>query len=571
MTLNNSASMVALGNLNKNVKKVGTTLAKIASGDRIPTAKYDSAGLAMSEILREQLRSLHQDQQNVQNGSAMFKVASGGIDDIIQNIRRLKELAINAANDSNSDIDRATIQKEVDASLATIEDIAMGTEYNGRKLLDGSHTTIENNKDLFDTRSEPIGTPSIVTGSMTISSDGVYQLDESIGESTINVTASNVKIIGASSAKDVSIVMQNSASLWLENFNAATTSEQNLIDFQGEDNFLHILGTNSLSQSGSAREKATIRTGGNLTVSGEEKFGEKGTLSIDKATGSRGAAIGSNAHEAGIESNITILSGTVNVQHADMDGSGIGTGYYGSIGDITIWDGNININIKSYDPAIGSAIQSTCGLITINGGHINVIQDHSSYEAVGIYNNANLDGVKFAGGKIHIENSQGEYSVNPQYEPPGNYSNGYKIYDQDLPNVANYYEVDQFKIHHGTRSNQMNNFYIKSMRPRAMELEKLDVTTRDKAESAISKIESALEYALDVATDVGSYMERLEFTESNLEIKSENTALSDSVLRDADMAKEMTEYTKFNVLTQSAQAMLAQAGQNQSQVLSLLQ
>ena len=104
-----------------------------------------------------------------------------------------------------------------------------------------------------------------------------------------------------------------------------------------------------------------------------------------------------------------------------------------------------------------------------------------------------------------------------------------------------------------------------------MKLDKLDVTTRDKAESAIATIESALEYALDVATDVGSYMERLEHTESNLEIKSENTALSDSVLRDADMAKEMTEYTKFNVLTQSAQAMLAQAGQNQSQVLSLLQ
>ena len=86
MTLNNTASMVALGTLNKNVQKVGTTLAKIASGDRIPSAKYDSAGLAMSEIMREQLRSLHQDQQNVQNGSSLFKTAAGGIDDIIQNI-----------------------------------------------------------------------------------------------------------------------------------------------------------------------------------------------------------------------------------------------------------------------------------------------------------------------------------------------------------------------------------------------------------------------------------------------------------------------------------------------------
>ena len=150
MTLNNTASMVALGTLNKNVKKVGTTLAKIASGDRIPSAKYDSAGLAMSEIMREQLRSLHQDQQNVQNGSAMFKTAAGGIDDIIQNIRRLKELAINSANDSNSDMDRATIQKEVDASLATIEDIAVGTEYNGIKLLDGSQTM--QGSDLSDIR-----------------------------------------------------------------------------------------------------------------------------------------------------------------------------------------------------------------------------------------------------------------------------------------------------------------------------------------------------------------------------------------------------------------------------------
>ena len=109
------------------------------------------------------------------------------------------------------------------------------------------------------------------------------------------------------------------------------------------------------------------------------------------------------------------------------------------------------------------------------------------------------------------------------------------------------------------------------MRAKSLGLERLDVKTRDKAEHAIEIIESALEYALDVATDVGSYMARLEKIESNLEIKSENTALSDSVLRDADMAKEMTEYTKFNVLTQSAQAMLAQAGQNQSQVLSLLQ
>ena len=72
-------------------------------------------------------------------------------------------------------------------------------------------------------------------------------------------------------------------------------------------------------------------------------------------------------------------------------------------------------------------------------------------------------------------------------------------------------------------------------------------------------------------TTVGSLQSRLEYTESNLTVASENTQSSDSVIRDADMAKEMTAYTKNNVITQAAQAMLSQANQNSSQVLSLLQ
>ena len=289
MTLNNSASMVALGTLNKNVQKVGTALAKIASGDRIPSAKYDSAGLAMSEIMREQLRSLHQDQQNVQNGSAMFQTAAGGIDDIISNIRRLKELAINSANDSNSDIDRATIQKEVDASLATIEDIAVGTEYNGRKLLDGTFGRRKAESALdegliepiqtHDPHTEPTGTPTIITGSMTISSDGVYQLDDSLGTAAINVTASNVKIIGASSPKDVSINMENPGSLWIQDLQVSTSSDRNAIKFNGMGSFLHFSGSNSIDQTGSG-SRAAICTQHSTTIFGEDTTGTAGSLTI---------------------------------------------------------------------------------------------------------------------------------------------------------------------------------------------------------------------------------------------------------------------------------------------------
>ncbi|MBR1420801.1 MAG: hypothetical protein IJ575_07105 [Selenomonadaceae bacterium] len=571
MTLNNSASMVALGNLNKNVKKVGATLAKIASGDRIPTAKYDSAGLAMSEILREQLRSLHQDQQNVQNGSAMFKTASGGIDDIIQNIRRLKELAINSANDSNSDIERATIQKEVDASLATIEDIAVGTEYNGIKLLDGTFGKSKSANNIFDTRSEPIGTPSIVTGSMTISSDGVYQLDESLGTATITVTASNVKIIGASSAKDVSIVMQNSSSLWLEDFKSSSGDDKNMIDFQGSNNFLHLRGTNSIDcDAGRNTSSAVIHAGGNLTISGEENSGTNGSLKITMHEFTYGAMIGSNNGETDNQSNITILSGTFDLASPQI-GASIGASRSGSIGDITIYDGSFNLGSGQGSSAIGNN-HGISNSITVYGGDITANR-WASWGGDANVVGGNVSSIQFPGGKIHLQNANGGTAVDPNYNLPGTFSEGNRIYDQDLPNIpiGGGIDFNPLAIHHGTKSNQMDLFYINSMRPKSLGLESLDVTTQLKAEDAIATIESALEYALDVATDVGSYMARLEHTESNLEVKSENTALSDSVLRGADMAKEMTEYTKFNVLTQSAQAMLAQAGQNQSQVLSLLQ
>lgn len=134
-------------------------------------------------------------------------------------------------------------------------------------------------------------------------------------------------------------------------------------------------------------------------------------------------------------------------------------------------------------------------------------------------------------------------------------------------------------IQHGTRSNQAINCYIENMGTKAMGLSNTKISTRDDAIQALSDdttgrigaIDAAIEYALGEATNVGAYISRLEHTEENLVTANENTQASESTIRDADMAKEMAEYTKYSLLTQSSQAMLAQANQNGSQVLSLLQ
>ena len=87
----------------------------------------------------------------------------------------------------------------------------------------------------------------------------------------------------------------------------------------------------------------------------------------------------------------------------------------------------------------------------------------------------------------------------------------------------------------------------------------------------VGTIDAAIEYALNESTTIGSYISRLELTEENLVTASENTQASESTIRDADMANEMMSYTKNNVLAQAAQSMLAQANQNASSVIGLLQ
>lgn len=133
----NNAAMQALHENQKNSNKLSKDLKKVASGMKINGAGDSAAEYAISEKMRTKIRGLAQDIQNVQNGRALLSVADGGIQSIIDELRSLKELALNSANDHNSSIDRATLQEEFNQRRANIEEIAVETNYNGIPLLDG--------------------------------------------------------------------------------------------------------------------------------------------------------------------------------------------------------------------------------------------------------------------------------------------------------------------------------------------------------------------------------------------------------------------------------------------------
>ena len=134
---NNMSAVNTLNTLNKNQSELSKSLQKVSSGMKINSAGDDASGMAISERMRVQVRALDQDDMNTNNGSALLRTAEGAVQSTIEILKTLKDKAISAANDTNTDEDRALIQKEVDHLIDQIDDNAL-TTYNGKYLMDGT-------------------------------------------------------------------------------------------------------------------------------------------------------------------------------------------------------------------------------------------------------------------------------------------------------------------------------------------------------------------------------------------------------------------------------------------------
>ena len=137
--MNNTSAMLALGETNKNQKALDKQLKKVATGQKIIGAGDGASEYAISEKMRVMIRSLNQDEQNVQNGATLLRTAEGGVQQQIELLKEIKAKVIDANNDSNTDADRAIIQKGIDQRYDEINDISVETSYNGKLVLHGNY------------------------------------------------------------------------------------------------------------------------------------------------------------------------------------------------------------------------------------------------------------------------------------------------------------------------------------------------------------------------------------------------------------------------------------------------
>ncbi|MEH6370823.1 flagellin domain-containing protein [Pectobacterium carotovorum] len=138
----NIMSLVTQNNLNKSQSSLGTAIERLSSGLRINSAKDDAAGQAIANRMTAQVKGLTQAARNANDGISLTQTAEGNLNEINNNLQRIRELAVQASNDTNGSTDRDSIKKEMQLRLNEIDRVAQSADFNGKKLLNASGTSV---------------------------------------------------------------------------------------------------------------------------------------------------------------------------------------------------------------------------------------------------------------------------------------------------------------------------------------------------------------------------------------------------------------------------------------------
>lgn len=177
----NATALSTYSSLNRTSSSLEKSIARLSSGMRINSAADDAAGLAISEKMRSQITGLNRAKLNAQDGVSFIQTAEGGLNQTESILQRMRELALQAANDTLTSNDRLEIQKEINQLASAIDDISNSTEYNTKKLLNGSQTAVASSSSKFASGivTGSSATPGDYNVSMSVVSAGVSQTQKS--------------------------------------------------------------------------------------------------------------------------------------------------------------------------------------------------------------------------------------------------------------------------------------------------------------------------------------------------------------------------------------------------------
>ena len=537
--------------LGMNSSAVTKSLEKLSSGFKINRAGDDASGLAISEKMKAQIKGLETASANSQDGISLVQTAEGALTEVHDMLNRMVELATKSANGTiQNEVDRENIQNEVNALLEEIDRIADSTNFNGINLLDGSLSATG------------VGSTTVnVSGVASTKSAGVA------GKYTSSAAVAQQTGMAVGDTVDFTVALDNGQSYTVKLTVGAddTGAAKKLLDADGNVvGNLATAGTITVGELDSAIVGALQKTElGNLF----NITNNAGKYTFEaKEEGTKAPKIGAIDYtvvKGGAAQTPVALGVTVDQLARDegreIDAAAIteydGTNYEDAV--FTINGKKFVVMAENMDAATDTWMKATQGLgsdVTILvGGQASLKSDGANWAQ-------NIAKIKEVTG-LNVTDAIDEATTTGV--GPGD---GFRLTAGDGTKGGLTLQI-------GDTSDAFNRVTVSvdSMKTDGLGIAGLDVSTQDAAGAAIDVIRNAINTVSKTRGDLGALQNRLEHTINNLDVAAENMTSANSRIRDTDMAKEMMNYTKLNVLTQAAQAMLAQANQQPQSILQLLQ
>ncbi len=573
----NTMALNAYRQLGMNNSAVAKSLEKLSSGFRINRAGDDAAGLAISEKMKAQITGLETASSNAQDGISLIQTAEGNLGEVHSMLNRMVELATKSANGTYTQTERDALQSEVDQLLDEIDRISQSANFNGTKLLDGSlaakggATKIEIGGNATSKKSAGLA--------------GVYKSDTALAAGTGAVK-------GGTAQYTVSLDDGTSYTVNFT-FDQASDTDTDITKMVAEDGTVY----NITNGAPTAAELVTAITG----ELNKTEFGKQYTAAADATAG----IIAFTAKEKGTATPaITSVdfqadyakSGNPYTVHTasnvDRTTAPLDDGYEISADSITEYDGSnyedavFTINGHKFvlmtenltaqkGTTVGSDVDNYMKAVQGLGKDVTILVG-----GIGGLKAGAAAGTGPAGANANTANSNWQQNIDAIAKVTGlNVGNTVAGDGNDIAADAGIRLTlgDGVKgglvLQIGDTADDYNKMRvsIEDMSAKGLGLKDLSIKTESEASNAIDTIKNAINTVSTQRASLGALQNRLEHTINNLDVAVENLSAANSRIRDTDMAKEMMNYTKMNVLVQSAQAMLAQANQQPQSVLQLLQ
>lgn len=532
------AGMVVQHNLNAinannkmNINVSGTKKAteKLSSGYQINRAGDNAAGLAISEKMRSQIRGLSQATKNANDGISLIQTAEGGLNETHSILQRMRELAVQSANGTYQDnTDREAIQLEVDALKSEIDRIASSTEYNGMKLLDGS-----------------------LGGSKAVTEFGAkYGV----------VVAASADLAGAILTSNVAGAKVTIALGATKGGEAATWAAD------GKELVLNLVENETYSQDDIDKliANADSRKADGIVADLSLKL-KNGVMSATTAGSTDKTVAGVRASAAAKDIPTDLLTSAIS---GFGDQIAITSNSYGAdtrkISIVTdAQAGKENVTTAKADTAGAKDGEFVIHLSTGKEYTERDIQD--LLKAEGLDYSIAITDKNAPDGDVSVKF---DVTTDDATKYQFTMANGAGIGKEEVATTG---KGLTFQIGANGVEDQRVTLNVNDMSSTAIGVANADVSTQDAANKAIEMVDSAVKTVSMQRAGLGALQNRLEYTVNNLTTTNENLTAAESQIRDTDMATEMINYTKNNILQQASQAMLAQANQQPQAILQLLQ